>query len=87
MIQQYKLEKKQPALFGPHKEIEFWRKMCIKFDRVCVLFKSKFVMFAETAMERTNSSLLKVNTITHIMYCRLHIYSLQFKRMLKGVDI
>jgi len=68
MIQQYKLEKKQPAWFGPHKEIEFWRKMCIKFNRVCFLFKSNFVKFAETAMERTNSSLLKVNTYDNIYY-------------------
>lgn len=65
MLQQYKLEKKQPAWFGPHKEIEFWRKMCIKFNRVCFLFKSNFVKFAETAMERTNSSLLKVPMTTY----------------------
>lgn len=69
MIKIYKTERRlQPVVHGPKKEIEFWRKMYMKFNRVYNFLKTNnFVEFAETAMAQTDSNLTKVNTyvITH----------------------
>lgn len=63
MIKIYKMERRlQPAVHGPKREIEFWRKMYMQFNRVYYFLKTNhFVDFAEAAMAQTDSKLTKVN--------------------------
>lgn len=60
MFQYFELEKLHPLSFGPHKEIEFWIKMFIDFDRVYFSFRNEFLIFAETSLALSNSKHLKV---------------------------
>jgi len=73
MIKTYKMNKRlQPVTYGPRNEIEFWRKMYIKFNRVYYFLNTNhFVDFAETAMAQTDSCLAHVNislNITYLLY-------------------
>lgn len=68
MLQTYKLEKIQPVSHGPQKEIAFYRKMYLKMNKVHSLIDSNFAKFAESAMERTNSVLQKVNVPLKVIY-------------------
>lgn len=61
MLKSFKLEKQQPVLYGPGVAISFQRKKFIKLSKVYVLFNGMAAKFAESALYRTNSELVKVN--------------------------
>lgn len=61
MLQSYKYELQKPLTLGPHTRIAFYKKMYFKLDKIYFLIEGNLAQFAETAMKRTNSVLLKVN--------------------------
>ncbi|XP_050440010.1 dynein axonemal heavy chain 5-like [Adelges cooleyi] len=57
IVKDYKYFKQEPVIYGPYKELEFWRNMYVKFIKIYKIMMSPISKLAEKAILQNNSSL------------------------------